>query len=137
MKILAREEIDPARPDRDGRAPISVAAQNRHEGVVEILLAQEEVNPGKPDKGGQTPFFYAAGLGNEGVVKILLGREEVDPDKPGCWGQTLRSRYQEWPSGDSSSATVWHYGNRKHHLKAKGHRHPSLLERAAQGDHPL
>ena len=74
--------------DFSGRGPLAWAAQNGHEGVVEILLGQGEVNPDKPDHDGRTPLSHAAGNGHEGVVKVLLGRGGVSPDKPDKWGQT-------------------------------------------------
>ena len=74
--------------DFSGCGPLTWAARNGHEGVVEILLGREDVDPDKPDNNGRTPLSFAAGSGHEGVVKILLGREEVNPDKPDRWGQT-------------------------------------------------
>ena len=68
--------------------PLSWAAYNGHEEVVEILLGRKEVNPGKVDKGGHTPLSDAASKGHEGVVKILLEREEVNPDRPNTSGMT-------------------------------------------------
>ena len=74
--------------DFSGCGPLTRAAQNGHEAVVEILLGQGEVNPDKPDNGGQTPLWFAAKNGHGRVVKILLEREEVNPDKLGEFGQT-------------------------------------------------
>jgi len=74
--------------DFSGCGPLTWAAGNGHEGVVEILLGREDVAPDKPDDDGQTPLSHAAWNGHSGVVKILLGREDVDPDKPDNNGQT-------------------------------------------------
>jgi len=84
--LLGRGEVDPDKPDNDGRTPLSIAVMN--EGVVKILLGREEVNPDKPDNGGRTPLSHAAGRGHESVVGVLLGREEVSPDRPDNGGLT-------------------------------------------------
>jgi len=36
---LAKEEVNPDKPDEDGRTPLSHATWDGHEGVVKILLA--------------------------------------------------------------------------------------------------
>jgi len=74
--------------DFSGCGPLTWAARNGHEGVVEILLGREDVDPDKPYDEGRTPLSDAARNGHEGVVEILLGREDVNPDKPDRWGQT-------------------------------------------------
>jgi len=74
--------------DFSGCGPLTWAARNGHEGVVEILLGREDVDPDKPDDDGQTPLSHAAGNGHEGVVEILLGREDVNLDKPDIWDRT-------------------------------------------------
>jgi len=86
--LLEREEVNPDKPNNNGRTPLSYAALSGHEGVVKILLEREEVNPDKPDRWGQTPLSDAARDGHEGVVRILLGREEVNPDRPDNRGRT-------------------------------------------------
>ena len=99
--LLEREEVNPDKPDSDGRTPLSFAAEDGHEGVVKILLGRGEVNPDGPDNEGRRPLSFAAKYGREGVVKILLGREEVNPDKPDHDGRTplsiaIRSLISPW-----------------------------------------
>ena len=71
-----------------GSTPLSWAAYNGNEEVVEILLGREEVNPDKADKWGNTPLSDAACNGHEGVVKIVLEWDEVNPDRAVKWNQT-------------------------------------------------
>jgi len=42
-----------------GQRPLSLAAQNRHEGVVRIPLGSVEVNLDKRESDGRTPLSYA------------------------------------------------------------------------------
>ena len=78
-----------------GCTPLSWAACNGHDEVVEFLLRQRDVSPDKPDDDGQTPLFPAAWNGHEGAVKILLDRPDVNPDKPDNDGRTPLS-YAAW-----------------------------------------
>ena len=53
--LLERDDIDPDKPDQDGRTPLWWAAWVGQEGVVKLLLGRDDVNPDKPDKSGLTP----------------------------------------------------------------------------------
>jgi len=54
--LFGRDDIEPDKPDKNGRTPLRRAAKKGREGVVKILLGREGVNPDKPDNGGQTPL---------------------------------------------------------------------------------
>ena len=87
--LIEMECYDTNEEDFSGCGSLGWAAQNGHQGVVEILLARGETNPDKPDYyWGQTPLSHAAENGHEGVVKMLLVREEVNPDRPDNDGRT-------------------------------------------------
>ena len=86
--LVGVEGCDINREDCMGNTPLTWAACNGHEGVVEILLGRGEINPNKQDVGGQTPLCCAAQNGHKGVVKMLLERSDVNPDEPDDDGQT-------------------------------------------------
>ena len=68
--------------DFAGCTPLCWAAENGHEGVVELLLGRKDIDPSCPDRGDLTPLGCAAVEGHEGVVKLLLDREDIDPNRP-------------------------------------------------------
>ena len=82
------DDVNPENPGNNGQGPLSDAAWNGHERVVEILLGRDDINPDKPDNDGKTPLYCAAYNGHDGVVKILLRRDDVSPAKPDIYGQT-------------------------------------------------
>jgi ankyrin repeat protein len=69
--LLERDDVNPDKPDNYGQTPLSIAASDKREGAVKILLGRNDVNPDKLDNKGQTPLWRAAYSGGEGVVKIL------------------------------------------------------------------
>jgi len=88
IALIGMESCDIDKGDFWGGTPLALAAENGHEGVVEILLQHAEVNPDKPDNYGYTPLSHAARGGYEGVVKVLLERGGVNPDRPDNYGDT-------------------------------------------------
>ena len=85
--LFGMKYVNLDRPDCNGQTPLSRAAQNGHDGVVELLLEREGVNPDRPDTRGRTPLSWATKNGRDGVVKLLLEREDVNPDRPDNGGQ--------------------------------------------------
>ena len=71
MKMLLRRDINPNKPDKDGKTPLLVAARDGHEGVVKLILGRDEVNPDKPDGHGRTPLWWAAENGHARVIALL------------------------------------------------------------------
>src|ERR1700722_2206801 len=65
---------------RDGRSPLSIAAQNGHEAVVKLLLTRDDIDADSKHVHGQTPLSWAVENGREAVVKLLLARDDVDAD---------------------------------------------------------
>ncbi|KFY02256.1 hypothetical protein O988_02274, partial [Pseudogymnoascus sp. VKM F-3808] len=80
--LLERDDIKPDLNDGGGRTPISWAAKNGHESVVELLLQHD--NPNLYDGGGRTPMSWAAENGHKSVVD-----DNVNPDsKDHCYDRT-------------------------------------------------
>jgi len=85
--LLGRDDVNPDKPDNDGRTPLWRAAYCGHEGVVKILLRRDGIKPDKPDNVSRTPLFMVACCGWERVVKMLLV-QGVKSDKPNINGRT-------------------------------------------------
>ncbi|KAF4415640.1 ankyrin repeats (3 copies) domain-containing protein [Fusarium austroafricanum] len=59
----------------NGWTPLSLAAKNRHEAIIKLLLAIKEVDVNsKDEKYGWTPLSWAAKNGHESIVKLLLAK---------------------------------------------------------------
>jgi len=100
---FSERNVNPDSSDRHGRTPLSHAAGNGNEGVVQLMLGRKDVNPDSSSKSNQTPLSWAARNGHEGIVKLLLGRKDVNPDTLGtAYGQTPLS----WAAKKGHEGTV-------------------------------
>jgi len=86
--LLTRDDINPDKPDNNGRTPLSWTSQTGHEGVANLLLARDDINPNKADNNGGTPLLWASYYKHEGVAKLLLARNDVNPNKVNTSGAT-------------------------------------------------
>jgi len=78
--LLRRNDVNPDRPDKRGRTPLSWAAEYGREESVQMLLERNDVNPNSADKSGRTPLSWAAENGHKKIVGMLLERSDVHPD---------------------------------------------------------
>jgi len=94
--LLARNDVDPDKPDNGGRTPLWGASSNGHVGVVRLLLARGDVDPNKSGMGGETPLWRASRNGHNEVVRLLLTRKDVNPN--------ILDRYDKTPLCQVSSS---------------------------------
>jgi len=69
--LLARDDVNPDKPDKDGKTPLWWASRWGDEVVVKLLLLQGDANPNILDSGGITPLRSASFHGHQGVVRLL------------------------------------------------------------------
>ena len=77
--LFSGRYLNPDSASKYGQTPLSLAAQNGHEGIVKLLLGRGDVNPDSSDGDGGTPLSWAAKNGHEGIAKLLLRRKDVNP----------------------------------------------------------
>jgi ankyrin repeat protein len=58
--------------DNSGRTPLSFAAENGHDMIVEWLLKFDAVDPDLVDYRKRTPYYYAIRYGHEAIGQVLL-----------------------------------------------------------------
>ena len=72
VQLLVEKGADVGSKDKDGRTPLSWAAENGHEAVVKLLV-EKGANVDSKDNSGRTPLSLAAKKGHEAVVQLLRG----------------------------------------------------------------
>ena len=87
--LLVNPKVDPDTEDSYGRTPLSLAAENRHEAVVKLLLETGRVDVNsKRGRDNQTPLSLAVVNRHKAVVKLLLETGRVDVDLRNNFNQT-------------------------------------------------
>ncbi|KAH8680097.1 heterokaryon incompatibility protein-domain-containing protein, partial [Tricladium varicosporioides] len=82
-------EEQPIPESRYGLTPLSWAAENGKDTIVNSLLAEDGIDPDlKDSQYGQTPLSWAAQNGHEAVVKLLLATSKVEVDSKDGNGRT-------------------------------------------------
>jgi ankyrin repeat protein len=79
---------------RDGRTPLSWAAESGHKAAIKLLL-EKRADVESKDGDGQTPLLWAR---NEAVMKLLLEKGADMKSKDGV-SQTLARRRHRRPQG--------------------------------------
>lgn len=87
---------------RDGRTPLSWAAENGLESAIQVLLNTRKVEVDSKDFSGRTPLLLAAKNGHKGIIKLLLDTGEVEVDQKSNYGQTPLS----WAAENGHEAAV-------------------------------
>ena len=87
--VRGRRYINPNRPDKYRQTPISLAAEEGHGGVVQLLLRRKDVKPDTADAYGRTPLICASDMRREEMVKLLVEREDVNIHKSDNNGHTV------------------------------------------------
>lgn len=76
---------------RDGRTPLSWAAQYGHRKVMELLLKQDGIDINVKDRYSRTPLLWAAKCRRVNAVKLLLRQVDTDSNVRDRFGHTLLS----------------------------------------------
>jgi len=69
--LLERKGVNIYIAGEDNRTPLSIAAENVHEAIIEMLL-DGHCNPHTPHRYGQTPLSLAERNGHDWIVGWLL-----------------------------------------------------------------
>ena len=70
--LLARDDINPNKPNRYGQTPLSEATHNGHEGVVKLLLGQDGVShPGGTNQVEHSGVLLRAACGGNSSSSLL------------------------------------------------------------------
>ncbi|KAI9792977.1 MAG: hypothetical protein M1816_001299 [Peltula sp. TS41687] len=84
LKVIVQDLLkmgsNPCKLDRNGRTPLSWAAERGHEAVIKLLLDRDDIDVNSKSQFDRTPLSHAAERGHEAAVKLLLGREDVEAD---------------------------------------------------------
>ena len=87
--LLKRDGADLNIRSSNGQTPLSWAARNGHNAVVQLLLEQDGIGPESKCTFDRTPLSWAAGNGHDTVVELLL-KKGVDPNSKSCNGRHYR-----------------------------------------------
>jgi ankyrin repeat protein len=88
LKALLDKKVKTDARNDYGRTPLSYAAAEGHEAVIQLLLATGNVDADAKDEDGRTPLSYAAADGHEAVVQLLLATGKIDADAKDEDGRT-------------------------------------------------
>ncbi|KAF2179636.1 ankyrin [Zopfia rhizophila CBS 207.26] len=78
IELSLRYGADINTTDENGCTPLSLAAKQGHQSVVELLLARNELEVFSQDKGSRTALSWASRSGHGMVVDLLLSKDPED-----------------------------------------------------------
>ncbi|PON24619.1 hypothetical protein TGAM01_v206549 [Trichoderma gamsii] len=78
LQRLGQVTVEADLKDGNGQTPLSLAAEQGHTTIVEVLLATGHVDINANDKFNRTPLSWAAKNGHEAVVKLLLAKDPAN-----------------------------------------------------------
>jgi ankyrin repeat protein len=90
-QMLLEAGADPNLKDKDGRTPLSIAAENGSTEIIEALLREERltlVGDSQRDEAGRSPLSWAARSGHVNAVRALLAHSDLEAgeaDNPLLW----------------------------------------------------
>lgn len=86
VESLLAKHANPNIQDKNGRTPLSYAAEKGHSDIIKALLATPNIQVDKADNKGRTPLSYTAEKGRFDIIDTLLGAHASPnlPDVEGC-----------------------------------------------------
>ncbi|KFY39666.1 hypothetical protein V495_05813 [Pseudogymnoascus sp. VKM F-4514 (FW-929)] len=89
VKLLLKRGVIPDSKNKDGRTPLSIAAEKGLKEIVELLLETGDVDPNSKDNNGYTPLWVAVQNKHEEIVELFLKRDDADPNSKDDSGYSL------------------------------------------------
>lgn len=78
VKVILARNVWADPKDKSGDTPLSRAAANGHNVVVDMLMNRDDVDVNSKNKRCRTPLSMASKCGHEAMVMMLLNRPDVD-----------------------------------------------------------
>jgi ankyrin repeat protein len=131
-QLLDTGKVEVDSKDKNGRTPLSWAADYGQEATVKQLLDTGKVEVDSRDNNGRSPLSWAARNGQEATVKRLVDTSKVDLDSRDNYGQTTLS----WAARNGQEAIVKQLlDTGKVEVDSRDNNGRSPLSFAAQGGH--
>jgi ankyrin repeat protein len=136
-ELLLETDADVDSKDNHDRTPLSWAAQNGHEAVVEQLL-KKGADVDSEDIDNQTPLLWAAENGHEAVVKLLRHKAVVElllEKGAGVYSKSTKNRLLLLAAEKGYKAAVEQLLERGAYVDSKDKQGQTPLSRAAENGH--
>ena len=80
--LLARDDVNPDKPDNDCSTPLPGASRNEHEEVVRPPVSWDSITPDQPDNDDTTLLQCSPSKVHEGVVRSPVTQGNDTPEPP-------------------------------------------------------